>query len=245
MSASASSGQLLNLTAVAAATAAWEEAWGRNTSDRPPNSPSGADPAVLAAASLAKFASWDPSKWLAIPDTDVWLPSPPRTFTQVRKCADLRSLGLWCETFVFAPPHCVVAQVGADGFAAVGPDCPFVAEVDGVNLTACEASCLADNQCNGINYNAAGQNCVHRHCLRPLHPELSPNFGGWAYFGLNVSSSCLTHNAWHRDSGVLAVLCAADAAGCAGFASNGNLYSCAEKTVASPGVTLWIPRGPR
>ena len=91
MSGSARSGQLLNLTAVAAATATWEEAWGRNTSDRPPSYPSGADPAALAAASLAKFASWDPSKWLAIPDTDVWLPSPPRNFTQVRKRAELNS----------------------------------------------------------------------------------------------------------------------------------------------------------
>jgi hypothetical protein len=131
-------------------------------------------------------------------------------------------------------------QVGPNGSAAVGPDCPFLSQVNGLDQAGCEASCLADAACSGLNWDAQATYCVHRACADPLHPELSA-LPGWQFLGLDSPPSPLIHNAWHRDEGVLASLCAADP-GCAGFSSAGNLYTNVSGTQRAPGVTLFVRR---
>lgn len=210
MSASEQAGLPLNLSAVAAATGTFEAAWVADTPERPPVVASGADPVALAAASLDAFASWRPGDWTALPDTDIG-PAPRG------------------HSFV---------QVGPNGSAAVGPDCPFIEQVNGLDLAACQASCLGDALCSGLNYDAQAGFCVHRQCTDPLAPQLSP-LPGWVYWGIDSPPSPLIHAAWHRDPGVLASLCAADP-GCRGFSSGGALYANVTGVVAAPGVTLYV-----
>ena len=63
-----------------------------------------------------------------------------------------------------------------------------------------------------------------------------------SFYGLNQTASPLLYNAWHTDVGIVSTLCgsAAGAGACAGFNSEGKLFAATDKTVAAPGVTLWV-----
>ena len=216
MLAAAEFGTPLDSAAVAAAVADFQTAWGLRTRERPATSASGASPVALAAAALAKYATWDAAAWTALPDTDVAV--PPRGDAWV--------------------------HIGAVGDAAVGPDCPFTNHGDGANgLAACQASCLgaAASMCNAVNYSPSAQDCVWRVCVDPLHPQLSGGNGDYQYYGTNSSTSALISDAWHADVGVLAALCSADPA-CGGFslgAAGAKLFTNTTATRAAPGTTLY------
>ena len=210
MRVSASTQAPINQAQVDANISAFQLAWGQRTDERPPTTASGASPVAIAQELLATYATFDAAAWTALPDTAV--PLPPRG-----------------STFV---------HVGVPGEAAVGDDCPFVLHGDGASLAACEASCIDNTQCNAINYSPADADCVHRQCSDPLHPQLSPGYGDYSYYGLNETASSLILSAWHLDLGVLGALCGADP-GCAAFGSDGKLYSNCS-TVASPGRTLYV-----
>jgi hypothetical protein len=207
----------LNYTAVSDGTFAFELSWGlQNNTNVPSNQASGADPVALAQATLAKYATFDPRKWRALPNTDVTRPAPPK------------------------PAQFV--QVSPANFAATGADCPFLSEHDQLNtLALCEQGCANDGQCTDINFNPSGPYCVFRQCQDPLHPTLQ-SLDGWTVYGMNITAGPVLTTAWHKDLGVLSTLCAADPqGGCAAFSSNGYLYVDASTTVAAPGVTLYIP----
>jgi hypothetical protein len=207
------SGQPVDQGALDANVTAFEMAWNNQTDERPPTTPSGADPVALASASLAAFATFNASAWRLLPDTDVTVPPRSRVFL----------------------------QVGQPNYAAVSADCPYLDMGDGSSLAACEASCLADGRCTLVNYDASGQYCVFRECSDPLHPILSPGYDGYTSFGLNMTAGPLLISAWHTDPGVLGYLCGQAGGACAGFTSTGRLYNDASTTVAAPGVTLYLP----
>jgi len=205
-------GEPYNQAALDAAIFSFEKAWGNRTGERPPAVASGASPVALAAASVAAYTSFDAARWRVIADTAIAV--PPRS-----------------KQFV---------QVGGNGQAAVGSDCPFLAHGDGSSLANCEASCLANAQCNAVNWAPAIPDCVFRMCDDPLNPQLSPN-GGYTFFGNNeTAASPAIFTAWHADQGVLATMCSWDPA-CAGFSLPAAvLYSDVTATVAQPGAMLYV-----
>jgi alpha-N-acetylglucosaminidase len=224
----AAGGAPMNGTAVDAAIYAFEQAWGANTSDAAMGSPyaSGADPVALATSMLARYApapganTPDPALWRAVPNTDIALPNRTNA------------------TFV---------QVGGADSAAVGADCPYMGQNDGVaDLPDCLEACREQAQCNLVNFNAGDTACVFRLCSDPAHAQVTGGYGGWVVYGMNITggSSPLLASLWHTDSGVLASLCGWTDSGCEGFSSRGFLLANASAdTVAAEGVTLWLRRG--
>jgi alpha-N-acetylglucosaminidase len=195
-----------------AALLAFEKEWGTRTDERPNTVASGASPITLAQATVSAYATFDASAWTAIPNTDVI--TPPRS-----------------KVFV---------NIGTQGQAAVSGDCPFVAHGDSSSLANCFASCLANNQCNAVNWSRSAPDCVFRDCSDPLHPVLSPGYGDYQFWGNNETAhSPLIVAAWHTDAGVLGTLCATDP-GCGGFSSGGRLYTDTSTRAPAPGVTLYV-----
>lgn len=81
------------------------------------------------------------------------------------------------------------------GKVAVGYDCPFLADGDTTDIAACQASCIANSQCNEINAEASGSGsgltaCILRFCSDPFSPQLSPYPQAWSSYGLNRSATC-------------------------------------------------------
>jgi hypothetical protein len=65
----------------------------------------------------------------------------------------------------------------ANDSAAVGGDCPFVAQGDPSSLETCVASCWTA-PCNVVNFDASGSpDCVLRKCENASHPTLTPYAG--------------------------------------------------------------------
>jgi hypothetical protein len=164
---------LVNATAAGAAPdwGAWRAAnaalQGRWVSDTatvwPVAPPAGVDALAAMGAFLDKWIPAAPapgnalSKFTAFPGFSLVPAAPPPSPT---------------ETWVFR---------GAN-LAAVGSDCPFLQEPKLLSLAACQAGCVADAQCNFVNWDGLDVWCVFRACVDPLRAALSPtqNYNAWA-----------------------------------------------------------------
>jgi hypothetical protein len=70
---------------------------------------------------------------------------------------------------------------------ATSSDCPYLLHGDGRSLEACQASCLADDKCNAINFNAIIGDCVFRSCLNSTSPITTPGTAYSVYVPLPAS----------------------------------------------------------
>lgn len=96
-------------------------------------------------------------------------------------------------------------QVGADGTAAVGSDCPYEAHGPADSLATCQSACAGDGSCNVINFNPVIPDCVFRVCSDPMNPQLSPapNYTVWGTqrptYGLNPAKFTFQATAFSND----------------------------------------------
>ena len=146
------------------------------------------------------------------------------------------------------PPNGSAAWVllGRDQ-AAVGDDCPYLAEPTGIaTVAACEAACSANGECNVINFDAAAPYCVFRRCTDPLLAQLSPN-PGYDCYARNASGAPFVSvsSALASAPGAMAATCLADAL-CTGFDSTGAVVEGAwTLQAAGAGASAWLRRSGR
>jgi len=204
-----SSGTTPDWDAWGAAMLTWEQQWGLATNAYP-TQPSGASPLAQAGAMLSKYLSNDLSGYVAHAGYDAGdRPAPPA----------------W------------VQLPGSLNHAAVGKDCPFLAHGDGSSLAACEAACAGTPSCNVINFAPSQPDCVLRHCVNPLSPQLSPAPGYRVYVN-GASPGSLVATAWVTDPPALAYLCDLTPA-CRGFTSQGLLSGNSSVLTPAQGVTYY------
>ena len=121
------------------------------------------------------------------------------------------------------PPPASWVLLGKD-LAAVGADCPFLKQPTGIaTVAACEAACIADADCNVINFDEGESWCVFRKCSDPLRAQLSPTPGYDCYASNRTSGGPVAaRSALAAAPGAMAAACLADAL-CAGFDSSGQI----------------------
>jgi hypothetical protein len=141
-----------------------------------------------------------------------------------------------------APAHNWVFR-GAN-LAAVSGDCPFLEEPKLPTLADCQAGCVADAQCNFVNWDAVSVWCVFRACVNPLAAALSPtsNYNAWALNRTGGGAGGAI-SAVLADPGAMASACAADPL-CVGFDSRGTIAEGNWTRGERAGVTAWL-RGAR
>jgi alpha-N-acetylglucosaminidase len=155
------------------------------------------------------------------------------------------------DGFTLAPPASPPPPNGSAAWvllgrdqAAVGDDCPYLAEPTGIaTVAACEAACDANGECNVINFDAAAPYCVFRRCSDPLLAQLSPN-AGYDCYAKNTSGVPIVSvsSALASTPGAMAATCLADAL-CTGFDSSGSIVEGAwTLQAAGAGATAWLRR---
>ena len=203
-----------------AANAALQGRWVNDTATVwPVAPPAGADALAAMGAFLEKWAPAAPapgnalSKFTAFPGFSLVPAAPAPSPTQ---------------NWVFR---------GAN-LAAVGSDCPFLGEPKLPTLAACQAGCVADAQCNFVNWNEVDVWCVFRACVDPLRAALSPthDYDAWA---LNRTQPDGSINAVLVQPGALASVCAADPL-CIGFDSLGTIAEGGWTRAAHAAATAWL-----
>ena len=191
----------------------WEQAWSFNTTMFP-TVPSGIAPLANLEAVVQKY--------LSAPVSSQYV----------------AHVGYDSEEFVPQPDWQLIN--GSQNHAAVSDDCPWVSKGDGSSVAACQASCEKYGGCNAFNFNSHGQDCEFRHCVDPLHPQLSSGFTGYIVYGNGNAADpqVIVPNAWHTDLSVLAFLCDLTPA-CQGFNSHGKLTTNATRLVPAAAVTFY------
>jgi hypothetical protein len=257
MLAAAEFGTPIDQSAVDAAIGTFETAWGLKTEERPPAVASGASPLALAQALLTKYASVaDAGAWTAMPDTDVALPPRGTNFVHIGTPGQA-AVSADCP-FTLHGDGSSLANCEASCLAADSARCNAInyspvrvpAQTRPNRRPETDASypprLIVRSRTvplppKSLTPAQGVPDCVFRECTDPLHPQLSPGNGDYSFYGLNSTRSALIMTAWHNDVGVLSALCAADTA-CAGFTSDGKLYTDFSQTVASPGRTLYVKK---
>ena len=140
-----------------------------------------------------------------------------------------------------APPTQDWVFLGAN-LAAVGSDCPFLQEPKLPTLAACQAGCLADAQCNFVNWDGVDVWCVYRGCVDPLHAALSPTRNYNAY-ALNRTGASGAVSAVLAQPGAMASVCAADPL-CVGFDSLGRIAEGGWGLQRQSGASAWLRAPP-
>jgi len=130
------------------------------------------------------------------------------------------------------------------GEAAVGDDCPYLAEPPGIaTAAACEAACDVYADCNVVNFDAAAPYCVFRRCSDPLNAQLTP-MADYDCYASNRSSVPVVSvsSALAVAPGAMAATCLADAL-CTGFDSSGAIVEGAwTLQTAGAGASAWLRR---